>query len=642
MIKNIKLKNFKSLSLNENLKLNSLSLLCGANSSGKSSLIQSILMLSQTFGTRFTHKSVALNGHLVKLGGFEDVKNNKASNENIIISFTVDGMHVNKYQTIKRVNVEFEFGFTNSEKEALNEQLDPPLLRSIISIEHQCDDDKVQTSEIHIEKLKENEENIDLEYQVSLANGEYFDDVLSSFPRAKIIGCYLNGFIPEDILIKYDHSKMMADSLIDNLTSLGRRNFKKMRMTRHLLGEYIPLELFEFIVKEVERENKEKKKEMLSNLKSNRSHFFSHLDEDVLKQLDLDLLSNVIISNNNDIDIDEIKKKFLINERVNVNEWHVYCNGLELKNREALFSFIRDIRFKLVSILHNIIGEDFKYRTIRLDLFQKVHSFLQSNLSNGVKYLGPLRSDPKSIYPITNLIDPKDIGVKGENAAAVFHINKNKNLNSPLPDGFESNKPPFELKVAYQSFGSSVIEWLKYMGVVDTISTIDKGKFGYELKVKTTNGDGLQDLTHVGVGVSQVVPIVMLCLLSEAGDTIIFEQPELHLHPKVQARLTDFLIAMSLSGRQVIVETHSEYMINRLRYRIALSDNEDINKMSSIYFVNKENGLTRFDDVFISKYGVIKEWPDDFFDQTQNEVEGILIAAANKKKLERIKLKCKQ
>ncbi|WP_180828388.1 AAA family ATPase, partial [Vibrio parahaemolyticus] len=66
-----------------------------------------------------------------------------------------------------------------------------------------------------------------------------------------------------------------------------------------------------------------------------------------------------------------------------------------------------------------------------------------------------------------------------------------------------------------------------------------------------------------------VIPIVMQCLLSNKNDILIFEQPELHLHPKIQAKLCDLFIAMSLNGRQIIIETHSEYIINRLRYRIA-------------------------------------------------------------------------
>jgi predicted ATPase len=79
----------------------------------------------------------------------------------------------------------------------------------------------------------------------------------------------------------------------------------------------------------------------------------------------------------------------------------------------------------------------------------------------------------------------------------------------------------------------AVLDWLDYMGVASDIKTVDKGKLGYELKVVTGNSGALHDLTHVGVGVSQVLPILVQSLLAEKGSTLIFEQPELGLHPRV-------------------------------------------------------------------------------------------------------------
>jgi predicted ATPase len=642
MIRNIKLKNFKSLNSEDKLKLNKLNLLCGANSSGKSSLIQSILMLSQTFGTRFFHRSVSLNGHLVKLGGFDDIKNNKVQDENIIVSFTVDTHKVIPPHFIKTVDVEFEFGFTNNKHEAIMEQLDPPLIRSKISVQHQCYDENNQLSEIEILKSEDDPKvNNESSYTVNYMKGDYFNDLLSIYPSAKVTTCIVKGFIPDRIYVEYDQSQLMADNFVDNITSLGRRSLTKNRHQFFIQDSKIPPEFFTFLVKELDKSNLSKREKMLDNLKSHQSNLFNGLDDELLKKVDFDKLSSILMSDDNTNVTAEISAKFLTDTEFRLSDWHSFCKRLGIKKRQQLFVFIGDIKFKLATYLNNIFGDNLKTQIVNLDLLQGVNAFLNNRLASGIKYLGPLRSDPKSIYPIISSIDSKDIGVKGENAAAVLHLNKNNKFISPLPAGIESKNIPLNFKTTSVTFGKSVIEWLKYMGVVDTVSTLDKGKFGYELRVKTSNDDSLQDLTHVGVGVSQVIPIVMLCLLSEVGDTLIFEQPELHLHPKVQARLTDFLIVMSSIGRQVIVETHSEYMINRLRYRIASSEDDDVIDMSTIYFVNKVQGVSMFNDVPISQYGSIKEWPIDFFDQTQSEVESILIAASNKKKLERAKLKCK-
>ncbi|MNG05036.1 hypothetical protein D3C84_882080 [compost metagenome] len=76
-------------------------------------------------------------------------------------------------------------------------------------------------------------------------------------------------------------------------------------------------------------------------------------------------------------------------------------------------------------------------------------------------------------------------------------------------------------------------------------------------------------------------------------------------------------------------------MINRLRLRIAQSENTEISQNSSLYFISKENGLSNFVNVNINEYGAISEWPKDFFDQTDREIETIMMAAARKKKMER-------
>src|SRR5262249_48960195 len=139
------------------------------------------------------------------------------------------------------------------------------------------------------------------------------------------------------------------------------------------------------------------------------------------------------------------------------------------------------------------------------------------------------------------------------------------------------------------------------------------------------------DLTNVGVGVSQVLPIVLMALLSEPGSLLIFEQPELHLHPRVQTRLADFFISIALSGKQCLLETHSEYLIHRLRRRIAEAPGDELTELSRLYFVERENGLTSCRPVDITRYGAILDWPLDFFDQAQVESERILTAASAKR-----------
>jgi predicted ATPase len=132
--------------------------------------------------------------------------------------------------------------------------------------------------------------------------------------------------------------------------------------------------------------------------------------------------------------------------------------------------------------------------------------------------------------------------------------------------------------------------------------------------------------------VSQVLPILVSCLISEYDTTLLFEQPELHLHPAVQSRLADFFLSMAVLGKQCIIETHSEYLINRLRFRIASSPLDgSLTSSAKIYFVEKRADTSSFKEIVVNDFGAISEWPEGFFDQSQGEAERILLAASEKR-----------
>lgn len=94
-------------------------------------------------------------------------------------------------------------------------------------------------------------------------------------------------------------------------------------------------------------------------------------------------------------------------------------------------------------------------------------------------------------------------------------------------------------------------------------------------------------------------------------------------------------MAIAKSGRQCILETHSEYLIERFRLRIAESEDDRLEDILSIYFAEREFGQTKFRPVEVSRFGAILDWPADFFDQSQLETSRILEAAARKRQRER-------
>ena len=260
--------------------------------------------------------------------------------------------------------------------------------------------------------------------------------------------------------------------------------------------------------------------------------------------------------------------------------------------------------------------------------------YLDNFFASSLKYLGPLRDTPKPLYPLAPAADPHDVGLRGENTASILELHKNRKIRYIPSANFKD--PRIDRKTVTRTLEAAVTDWLQYLGVANSVKSRDRGKLGHELKVGLSNSDSTHDLTHVGVGVSQVLPILLMCLLADTDSTLVFEQPELHLHPSVQTLLGDFFLSIALCSKQCIVETHSEYFIDRLRFRIAAASLEnELNSQAKIYFVEKPSRDSSFREVVINEYGAIAEWPDGFFDQSQQQAEKILTAAAKKRKSSR-------
>jgi predicted ATPase len=260
--------------------------------------------------------------------------------------------------------------------------------------------------------------------------------------------------------------------------------------------------------------------------------------------------------------------------------------------------------------------------------------YLDNFFASSLKYLGPLRDAPKPLYPLAPAADPNEVGLRGEYTASILELHKNKKISYIPSENFKESI--VNRNTVTRTLEAAVIDWLQYLGVATSVRSRDQGKLGHELKVKLANSDTAHDLTHVGVGVSQVLPILVMCLLADTDSTLVFEQPELHLHPKVQTLLGDFFLSMALCNKQCIVETHSEYLIDRLRFRIAAASPEkELNSQVKIYFVEKPSQSSSFREVVINEYGAISDWPEGFFDQSQQQAEDILRAATIKRKANR-------
>ena len=117
----------------------------------------------------------------------------------------------------------------------------------------------------------------------------------------------------------------------------------------------------------------------------------------------------------------------------------------------------------------------------------------------------------------------------------------------------------------------AVTYWLKRLGLARSIDVKNLARRSnlFEVLISGAGGVPTANFADVGFGISQVLPVLVQGFLVRRGATFIVQQPELHLHPDAQAGLADFFLYLASQGVNSIVETHSEYLLVRLRRRLA-------------------------------------------------------------------------
>jgi len=228
----------------------------------------------------------------------------------------------------------------------------------------------------------------------------------------------------------------------------------------------------------------------------------------------------------------------------------------------------------------------------------------------GIYYLGPLRDYPRREYTWAGG-DPADMGRRGEYAVAAILAAREGKVK--IPRGRGKSKYSLEEYVAH---------WLKELRLIDEfrVEEIKEGTNLYRVIVKRSPGSSEVLITDVGFGVSQVLPVLVLCYYAPEGSTILFEQPEIHLHPSVQRGLADvFIDAMKVRKVQIIVESHSEDFLRRLQRRVAEAVDID-EKQAAIYFCDIEKGAGRLVPLELDTYGNFLAWPKDFFGDPMGDI----------------------
>lgn len=222
-------------------------------------------------------------------------------------------------------------------------------------------------------------------------------------------------------------------------------------------------------------------------------------------------------------------------------------------------------------------------------------------------YLGPVRRLAQRDY-VWNGRMPTSIGDDGSKAIDVLIASGVAKQNATRKKRLMPTEASLFTETEY---------WLKKMEIADGLAIKSVGGSArYELQIiKYGEASNLKD---VGVGVAQVLPVIVAALHAASGHIVIVEEPESHLHPLAQRVLAELFSFTSKTRKvQFIVETHSEHLFRRMQTLMAQQELHQ--KDCAMYFVERESTGAKLLPLESDQFGRIKNWPDKFFGDVLGE-----------------------
>lgn len=606
MIRQLRITNFKSARGLNALDLEPLTLLTGANSSGKSSVLQALLALVQTASNKSDERALILNGALTRLGSFSDVVSHGIAKATLGIGIDVDvtsrtlGTRATKDSLVAK--------FTPQQRQKLVVGMDVKFGRPTrvaggslkTSAERliRLDECRINVRSLHTEapnfyvKLKRSPNTHKARArQLNIRDGEG--------PAGEDVGL--------GMLVSLDR---------DSRTQAGRRSPRESGAQRAVVGATLNHFLPQYLTLKVDAQAELMEELETDLLASHGEWIVSEAQDDDRAAAILSELAAAVSEEGA-----PTKEEMLAGE----DRLEVWRNWVATLDDTSLVLLRKRITSWQPVLLREYLGVkkpvyDLQYGLLPETVRQSV-AYVDSFLRNKVQYIGPLRSAPSPNHPLAPTEELSKVGTQGQHTAAVLYNFRSRQVRNSTASVDSSTR----------SLEDEVGSWLNYLGLGQGVRTRDLGNMGYELKILDEFGQ-LHDLTQLGVGVSQVLPILVAGLLAQAGDVLLLEQPELHLNPRVQSRLADLLLWLTSRGVQCIVETHSEHIVNRLRRREAERALNDAQARPAIFFVEQSDGISTYRRIDITEFGNLSSWPMGFFDEGQLESRAILMAASSKRK----------
>ena len=241
-------------------------------------------------------------------------------------------------------------------------------------------------------------------------------------------------------------------------------------------------------------------------------------------------------------------------------------------------------------------------------------------LFNHIYPLGPTRVHPQRHYHWEGT-NPDSVGQSGE-----YMIDSMLNARvDQQTTPYKGQKVPIEERISW---------WLREMDLAYSFS-IKRTSTGtdrdYDVLIQKAPDSTKVTLADMGYGLSQFLPVLVHCYYAPEGSTLILEQPGIHLHPKVQSQLADLLIEVITERKlQILVESHSEHLLNRLQRRVA--EEKIAADQTALYFCRYIDGASKIDKLDMDEFGNITNWPENFFGDEMGDLFAMTEAQRERQK----------
>lgn len=231
-----------------------------------------------------------------------------------------------------------------------------------------------------------------------------------------------------------------------------------------------------------------------------------------------------------------------------------------------------------------------------------------------VSWLSAERAGPRELLPLLDPHQHRYVGMRGELAAGLLYWRE----ADPVCESIAVKDEPLTLF-------HQVRAWMRvfFPGCDFQVSPVD-GASVISLRLRSDPRTDFQRPQNVGFGLTQLFPVLVQVLSAREGDIIIVENPEVHLHPSAQQEVGALLARTAARGVQVLVETHSDHVLNGIRLAVKNSALLDPASVSIHFFTRSSDGLPIRISPKIDVEGRLDCLPAGFFDQFDHALMELL------------------